>query len=155
RRARAYMGLKNWAAAAADWSRAATGKPDEAQLLAEFARGLAAGGQAALANAQFEKAQALYERSLQGDPERDPLATELAQLLVDKRANADLARWTVLQPAEMTSQGHATLTKLEDHSILAGGVNPRPDQYTVKFKVPEKMDIRSIRLEVLTHDSLP
>ena len=79
RRARAYEALKNWDAAAADWSRAATGNPDGAKLLADFARRLAAGGQVPLAKAQFEKSQALYERLLEADPENDLVAAELAQ----------------------------------------------------------------------------
>ena len=61
KRARAYEALKNWDAAAADWSRAAAKNPDGAKLLAEFARRLAAGGQAPLAKEQFEKSRALYE----------------------------------------------------------------------------------------------
>ena len=71
KRARAYEALQNWDAATADWSRAATGNPDRAKLLAEFARRLAAGGQVPLAKAQFEKAQALYERMLEAEPEND------------------------------------------------------------------------------------
>ena len=48
----------------ADWSRAAAGDPDAARILAELGRRLTGAGQAALANVQFEKARALYERSL-------------------------------------------------------------------------------------------
>ena len=83
KRARAYEALKNWDGAAADWSRATTGNPEGAKLLAEFARRLAAGGQVVLATGQFEKARALYERSLDADPENDVVATELAQLLLN------------------------------------------------------------------------
>jgi tetratricopeptide (TPR) repeat protein len=155
KRARAYEALKNWDAAAADWSRAATGNPDGAKLLAEFAQRLAAAGQVPSANGQFAKAQALYERSLAADPENDPVATELTQLLLNKHENGSSAPWTVLKPTEMKSKGGATLTKLADDSILAGGVNPRPDQYTVKFIIPKRMAIRSIRLQALTHRSLP
>ena len=110
KRARAYEALQNWDAAAADWSRAATGNPEGAKLLAEFARRLAAGGQVPLANGQFEKSQALYERSLEADPENDVVAAELAQLLLDKYDNENSARWTVLKPTEMKSAGGATLT---------------------------------------------
>ena len=85
KRARAYEALKKWDAAAADWSRAASGNPDAAKLLAEFAQRLAAAGQGRLANGQFDKAQALYERSLAADPENDLVATELGQLLLDKQ----------------------------------------------------------------------
>jgi len=155
KRARAYEALQNWDAAAADWWRAATGNPLGVRLLAEFAQRLAGAGQVPLANAQFDKVQALCERSLAADPENDVVATELTQLLWDEHETRNPGRWTVLKPAEMKSQGGATLTKLDDDSILAGGVNPRPDQYTVTFIIPNRTEIRSIRLEVLTHDSLP
>jgi WD40 repeat protein/tetratricopeptide (TPR) repeat protein len=155
KRAGAYEALKKWDAAAADWSRAAQENPRAPKLLAAFARRLAAAGQMPLANAQFEKSQALYEGCLQADPESDALAGELSQLLWDKCKNARPVRWTVLQPAQMESQGNATLTHLDDHSILAGGLNPQPDRYTVRFIVPEGMTVRSIRLEALAHDSLP
>ena len=87
KRARAYEALKNWDGAANDWSRAAAGNPEGAKRLAEFARRLAAGGQVLLATGQFEKAQALYERSLNADPENDVVATELAQLLLNMHEN--------------------------------------------------------------------
>ena len=153
-RARAYEALKNWDAAAADWSRAATGNPEGAKLLAEFARRLAAGGQVPLAKAQFEKSQALYERSLEADPENDLVATELAQLLLDKHENENPTRWTVLKPTEMKSQGGATLTLRPDGSILAGGTNPDRDVYSLVAK-PDLKQITAIRLEALPDPSLP
>ena len=153
-RARASEALKNWDAAAADWSRAATGNPEGAKLLAEFARRLAAGGQVPLANGQFEKARALYERSLEADPENDVVATELAQLLLDQHENENPTRWTVLKPTEMKSEGGATLTELEDDSILAGGKNPPTDVYTLTFRdLPASIQV--LRLEALLHESLP
>ena len=153
-RARAHEALKNWDAAAADWSRAATGNPEGAKLLAEFARRLAAGGQVPLANGQFEKARALYERSLEAGPENDVVAAELAQLLLDQHENANPTRWTVLKPTEMKSEGGATLTELDDHSILAGGKNPPQDVYTLTFRdLPAR--IQGLRLEALLHESLP
>jgi eukaryotic-like serine/threonine-protein kinase len=155
KRARAHEALSNWDAATADWSRAATGNPDGAKWLAEFARRLAGSGRPVLAKAQFEKSRAVYEHLLQADPENDLVAVELAQLLLDQHENENLIRWTVLKPTKMKSKGDATLTRLDDHSILAGGVNPRSDQYTVDFIVPQKTDIQSIRLEALTHSSLP
>jgi WD40 repeat protein/tetratricopeptide (TPR) repeat protein len=83
-RARAYESLKNWDAAAADWSRAAAGNPEGAKLLAEFARRLAASAQMPLANNEFEKSQALYESMIQANPEKNLVAAELAQVLLDK-----------------------------------------------------------------------
>ncbi len=76
KRARAYEWLQKWDAAAADWWCAATGNPLGVRLLAEFAQRLAGAGQVPLANAQFDKVQALYERSLAADPENDVVATE-------------------------------------------------------------------------------
>ena len=154
KRARAYEALRNWEAAAADWSRAATGNPDGAKLLAEFARRLAAGGQVPLAKAQFEKSQALYERRLEAEPENDLVAAELAQLLFDKEDNESRTRWAVLKPSEMKSKGGATLSKLPDESILASGKNPLGDAYTIVAPT-QVTQVSAIRLEALTHESLP
>ena len=92
---------------------------------------------------------------LEADPEDDLVILELTQLLLDKEENESRTRWTILKPAEMKSAGGATLRKLDDDSVLASGVNPLSDAYTVAFNVPEKTEIRWIRLEALTHDSLP
>jgi WD40 repeat protein/tetratricopeptide (TPR) repeat protein len=101
KRAHGHEALQNWEAAAADWSRAATGNPEGATLLGEFARRAAASGQLPLANGQFEKAQALYERSLDADPENDLVAMELAHLLWNKHESASAARETVRQPTKL------------------------------------------------------
>ena len=154
KRARAYEALKNWDAAAADWSRAASGNPDGAKLLGEFARRLAAAGQLPLAKAQFDQSEALYARSLREDPENDMVAAELAQLLFDKEENENRTRWTVLKPSEMKSKGGATLSKLPDESILASGKNPLGDAYTIVAPT-QVTQVSAIRLEALTHESLP
>ena len=153
RAARPYEALKNWDSAAADWSRAATGNPDGAKPLADFAQRLAAAGQVLLAHTQFEKAQEVYERLLHADPENDRVATELGQLLSNKHENASSARLTVLRPAEMKSEGGATLTLQPDGSVLASGVNPAKDVYVVKaeFQGP----IGAIRLEAIPDPSMP
>jgi WD40 repeat protein len=151
KRARAYEALKKWEAAAADWSRATSGNPDGAKLFAEFARRVAASGQGPLANGQFERAQALYERSLAADPANEVLATELAQLLLDKEATAV---WTILTPREMKSEGGATLTWREDGSVLASGPNPEHDTYTLICPT-SLQNILAVRLETLPDPSLP
>ena len=155
KRARASEALKNWDAAAADWSRAAIGNPDAAKLLAEFARRLAAGGQVPLATAQFEKSRALYERALEAEPENDLVAPELAQLLWDKHENENPTPWTVLKPVEAQSQLGATLSILPDNSILASGANPPRDRYRVVLNVGATINLAAVRLEALTHPSLP
>jgi WD40 repeat protein/tetratricopeptide (TPR) repeat protein len=154
RRARAYGALGNWEAAAADWSRAATGNPDGAKLLAEFERRLASAGQTTLAKVQFEKCRALYERMLEADPQNEVLAAELAELLFAKHENEDPTRWTILQPTKMKSEGGANLTRLADGSILASGINPDQDTYTITTRA-DLGRIRAFRLEALTDASLP
>jgi hypothetical protein len=63
------------------------------------------------------------------------------------------ANWTVLDPISFTADG-GTLTKLSDHSILAGGTLNDTDFYTVKAKTT-LTGITGIRLEALTDSSLP
>jgi hypothetical protein len=82
------------------------------------------------------------------------LAAELAQLLFDQEANESRTRWTVLRPSEMKSNGGATLSKLPDESILASGKNPLGDAYTIVAPA-QVTQVRAIRLEAVTHESLP
>ena len=67
---------------------------------------------------------------------------------------ADKAIWTVLDPTRFTSAGGATLRKLPDGSVLAGGENPSPDTYTITAQT-ELSGITGFRLEVLPDPSLP
>jgi WD40 repeat protein/serine/threonine protein kinase/tetratricopeptide (TPR) repeat protein len=127
---------------------------EKARRLAEFARRLAADGQVPLAKAQLQKAQALYERVLEAEPENDAVAAELAQLLSDREDNEGRNRWVVLEPSEMKSKGGATLSRLPDESVLAGGKNPLGDAYTIVARTP-RIPVSAIRLEALTHESLP
>ena len=62
--------------------------------------------------------------------------------------------WIPLDPDRFVSSGGATLAKQEDGSILASGDNPSPDTYTITANT-KLTGITAIRLEVLTHSSLP
>ena len=62
--------------------------------------------------------------------------------------------WQVLRPETMKSSGGSTLTLQDDNSILAGGANPRQDVYEITATV-QAAGITAIRLEALTHPSLP
>jgi WD40 repeat protein len=124
-------------------------------IQAALARHYAARGDAPLADAARTKAHTWFEGKLAKEPENASFASELADLILDQHEQENAARWMVLKPAKMKSKGGATLTQLDDHSILAGGVNPPSDQYTVDFVIPARTDIQSIRLETLTHSSLP
>ena len=62
--------------------------------------------------------------------------------------------WHVLEPIEAKSSGGTTLKILDDNSILAGGANPSKDVYTI-VATTSTQNITAIRLEALTHESLP
>jgi hypothetical protein len=63
-------------------------------------------------------------------------------------------KWYPLNPSEYKSAGGATITELDDYSLLVGGKVPSSDTYTVTFEVPVR-GVTALRLEALTHDSLP
>jgi hypothetical protein len=62
--------------------------------------------------------------------------------------------WTLLDPAQFTSAGGATLIKQPDHSLLATGPTPEKETYTITAQ-PAPQTITAIRLEVLADKSLP
>ena len=154
KRARAHEGLKQWDAAAVDWSRAAAGSDKGAGWLAEFARRLVAGGQRPLAAGPHRDAQTLYEQALAADPGNDRLAGELAELILDRQESEDAPSWTVLMFTERKSDRGATLTLQDDDSILASGINASGDIYTLTT-VADLDRIAAVRLEALPDPSLP
>ncbi len=95
-----------------------------------------------LARQHFEKLLALC-------PDRADYAGELGELLL-----AWPDSWEVLSPVALASAGGATLTGLEDGSVLAGGKNPSPEKYTIICRTKLR-GITGIRLELLTDPSLP
>ncbi len=69
-----------------------------------------------------------------------------------KRQNA--RRWTLQRPQQLASENHATLSLLEDGSVLASG--DRPDRDTYFFELhPSLKQITGLRLEFFEHASLP
>ena len=64
------------------------------------------------------------------------------------------AGWQVITPLTMTSSGGSTLTRVDDNSFVVGGANPRQDVYEVTAKT-ESTGLTAVRLEALTHESLP
>ena len=73
---------------------------------------------------------------------------------VKQVAGSSSGGWRVLSPTAMTSSGGSTLTKLDDDSILVGGANPRHDVYEFTART-DATGITALRLEALTHESLP
>ncbi len=62
--------------------------------------------------------------------------------------------WAILEPHTFVSAGGATLTRQPDGSLLAGGLKPERDTYTLTAISPAPR-VTAVRLEVLTHESLP
>ena len=127
----------------------------QAALAVSRARSLAAQGNAPSADAARAKARALFEEMLAKQPENYALAVELAQLLLNDHDKDRVARWTILKPVEAKSKLWATMSILPDDSILASGANPPKDQYHVVLTVGKNIDLAAVRLELLTHPSLP
>ncbi len=89
---------------------------------------------------------------------KSKLATPTAELETAQAAweqsVAPPIEWTYLKPVEALSAGGATLTVQDDASILASGVSPEKDTYTLKFEnLPA--GVTGFRIETLPHDSLP
>ena len=152
KRARAYEGLQNWDAAAADWSRAATGNPASARLLGEFARRAAAGNQLALANRQFKESQILYERTLQDDPENNVAVADLAQLLFDHAATKEQSDWVLLKPSETQAENTPELVLQDDGSVLIAA--QKPESQTIRWQ-PGPQPVRALRIETSTQSVTP
>src|SRR5262249_51060135 len=72
----------------------------------------------------------------------------------EKKLSANTLVWVPLDPSSHTSANGATLTKLQDLSVLSGGKRPDTDTYTIVAHTDVK-GITGIRLEVLTDASLP
>jgi hypothetical protein len=62
--------------------------------------------------------------------------------------------WRTLEPVAATSEGGASLAIAPDGSILASGLNPARDLYTLVLRT-EAQDLRFILLEALADPSLP
>jgi eukaryotic-like serine/threonine-protein kinase len=97
------------------------------------------------------KGRSLLERRLSRSPDDDAAAAALAELLPEAEARAG---WTVLRPDSMNSAAGTTLTRLPDDSILAGGLNPAVDTYTVEA-MTSLSAITGLRLEAIPDPSLP
>jgi tetratricopeptide (TPR) repeat protein len=125
--------------------------PDDAGRWIDLGRMLARLGRAEEAEAVLAEARSRLERRLSRAPDDAAAAGILTGVLPD----ADESRkWTILQPAVMTSAAGATLTRLPDSSILASGLNPATDTYSVEAWTGLE-GITALRLEALTDPSLP
>ncbi len=62
--------------------------------------------------------------------------------------------WEIIKPTKVTGGQGTTFKELPDTSVLVGGNSPPSETYTIKLKTKES-GITAIRLECLTHPSLP
>ncbi len=94
-----------------------------------------------------------YQPELPVDEQRaQHLAAKFEKWIEEEEANS--REWNPLPPQEVVSDHNVTLKVLDDHSVLASGDNPNRDTYTARFEADDE-NITGIRLEVLTHESLP
>ncbi len=62
--------------------------------------------------------------------------------------------WNPIAPTKVTSRKHATMTVLDDRSVLATGDKPNNDVYELELPI-ESRGLTAIRIEALPHESLP
>ncbi|MGE0610674.1 MAG: PSD1 and planctomycete cytochrome C domain-containing protein, partial [Pirellulales bacterium] len=61
--------------------------------------------------------------------------------------------WTTLKPIELQSEAGASLVRLDDGTVVAGGTSPDSDTYTLVCELPPDAPT-ALRLEVLPDDAL-
>ncbi len=84
------------------------------------------------------------------DPEVDSAQREWRATTADAWTNG----WRILEPVAAESANGATLTILDDASILSTGENPDRDTYEITATT-DRTNLRMLRLEALTHADLP
>lgn len=100
--------------------------------------------------AAIEMAKQHAAEALATSPSRqDAWEAEFVKLI-----NATTEVWQVLNPTSVTSSGGATLTKQEDLSWLASGINPPHDEYKISASIAPGQ-FTGLLLETLPDPSLP
>ena len=132
-------------------SRAMVALPDDPARWIDLGRLLGHVGWSEESQAARAKGRSLLERRLSGAPDDEAAAAALAELLPEAEASVG---WIVLRPDAMTSAAGTTLTRLPDDSVLAGGLNPAVDTYTVEA-MTGLSGITGLQLEAIPDPSLP
>jgi eukaryotic-like serine/threonine-protein kinase len=132
-------------------SRAVEALPDDPGRWIGLVRSLAHLGWMEGSEIVGAKARSRCERRLSRTPDDEAVAADLVEVLPDSDASPG---WAILQPEVMTSAAGATLTRLADSSVLAGGRNPAVDTYAVEA-VTALAGITGLRLEAIPDPSLP
>ncbi|MDB6121484.1 MAG: hypothetical protein JWQ71_477 [Pedosphaera sp.] len=110
----------------------------------------------AATTAQLDRQNELHAETTRLETELNKETPELAatQKVWEQKQLAGAPAWTILDATNFTSAKGAKLTKLEDKSILASGLNPSNDTYTITAQT-ELKHITGFRLEVIPDASLP
>ena len=72
----------------------------------------------------------------------------------DAKTASKESAWSILDFSEMKSSGQSTLASLPDGSVLVSGKSPAKETHTFKATTSIK-GVKFLRVEALTHDSLP
>ncbi|MFP6738294.1 MAG: DUF1549 domain-containing protein, partial [Planctomycetota bacterium] len=78
----------------------------------------------------------------------------LGELLSGPKGRQATSSWKTLTPVASATASGASLKTLDDGSVLLGGKLPDKDSYSLGFE-PGLEKVMALRLEVLTHASLP
>ncbi len=81
-------------------------------------------------------------------------ASRLAAREAEWEASLKPTRWKTVAPASVVSAKNATMTVLDDRSVLVTGDKPNNDTYKVEIPA-DGPAVTAIRVEVLPHESLP
>lgn len=103
---------------------------------------------------RLKELQAELAKAKQEPKPKQIAATEVDKLLADLEKETN-GGWRVIYPKTVVSEVGAKLDVLEDRSVLASGKATDADTYTIHGVAPETGTITAIRLEALTHASLP
>ena len=87
-------------------------------------------------------------------PLREYETKKLGELLADGPGRLATPGWKILKPSSAAASSGASMETLGDGSVLLGGKVPDKDTYTLEFE-PGLDEVMALRLEVLTHKSLP
>ncbi len=109
---------------------------------------------------KYNSAKAIFDKEMA--PLKDAVAAFEKEQLPQRKAEWEkqLAAatwplgWTIIKPVTYISTAGGTFTAQSDKSLLAGGVKPVKDIYTVVLNTQLK-NVTGLRLEVLADESLP
>lgn len=92
----------------------------------------------------------------QSDDSAKLLNPEYADLVAQWEAlfGSELAAWEPVSPATFLSSSGATLKRLQDDSLLASGVRPDKETYTITTRT-SLLKLAALRLDILADESLP